>query len=237
MVHRADKPTTQKNAQSASTRNRKYFPLKQETKKLDAEPEKKYFPLPGTKQSETNKSLENKYLPLDNSDQGSAARVAAGRDNQSSVVGKKGQAAFKSHSDSVFNKLVELLKHDKTGTEQGAGASDPQSAAGTPAEDELKKKKEKLKDLCDDFESMFTSSVLNNALENGAIKGYINVGTGEQIFREMLNEKIIQATTKSGSYGISKLLYNQLIKRLEPGASDSSGATDSTGTAGSTEAK
>lgn len=225
MVHRADKPATQKNVQSGSTRNKKYFPVKQEAKKLDAEPEKKYFPLPGTKQAEPNTSLEKKYLPLDNSDQGSAARAASGLDNQSSVAGKKGQAASKSHSDSLFNKLVELLKHEKTGTEQGTGASDSESAASTHTEDELKKKKEKLKDLCDDFESMFTSSVLNNALENGAIKGYINVGAGEQIFREMLNEKTIQATTKSGSYGISKLLYNQLIKRLAPAATDSTGAT------------
>ncbi|MHC9541011.1 MAG: hypothetical protein AB9903_16040 [Vulcanimicrobiota bacterium] len=150
---------------------------------------------------------QRKFFPLNGKVQNSST-TAAGTNNAQSAV---------SQGDSVFNKLLNNLRHEKTGSEQSTETSGTQTSA-SQSQEELEKQKAKLMDACNNFECILTSSMLNSALENGAIKGYINVGTGEQIFREMLNEKTVEESAKSGAYGIGKILFNQLIKRLVPGA-------------------
>lgn len=154
---------------------------------------------------------QRKFFPLNGKVQNSS--TAAGSNNAQSAV---------SHGDSVFNKLLNNLRHEKTESEQSTETSGTETSgtqtSGSQSPEELEKQKAKLMDACNNFECILTSSMLNSALENGAIKGYINVGTGEQIFREMLNEKTVEESAKSGAYGIGKILFNQLIKRLVPGA-------------------
>ncbi|MGV8121243.1 MAG: hypothetical protein AB2L14_15895 [Candidatus Xenobiia bacterium LiM19] len=149
---------------------------------------------------------QRKFFPLNGKVQNSSTTAAGSNNAQSAVA----------HGDSAFNKLLNNLRHEKTGSEQSTETSGTETA-GSQSQEELEKQKAKLKDACNNFECILTSTMLNNALENGAIKGYINVGTGEQIFREMLNEKTVEESAKSGAYGIGKILFNQLIKRLVPG--------------------
>lgn len=160
---------------------------------------------------------QRKFFPLNGKVQNSSTTAAGTNNAQSAVL----------HGDSAFNKLLNNLRHEKTGSEQSTETSGTQisgtqasgtQTSGSQSPEELEKQKAKLMDACNNFECLFTSNMLNSALENGAIKGYINVGTGEQIFREMLNEKTVEESAKSGAYGIGKILFNQLIKRLVPGA-------------------
>ncbi|GEM_PF-2436587 len=151
---------------------------------------------------------KRKYFPLKSKVQNTASTAA----------GKKSAQPSTSRTDSLFNKLLDLLKLEKTGAEQSTEASSGTHTSDPQKQDKLEKEKAKLRESCNNFESMFTSSILNNALENGAIKGYINTGIGEQIFKEMLNEKTVEESARRGSFGIAKILYNQLIKRLVPGA-------------------
>jgi len=139
-----------------------------------------------------------------------------GRLQNSSITAAGSSITQSSPGASAFNRLLDNLRNSRTGQEQSTEAAGT-AISSSQSQEDLKKQVKELEEACNSFECILTSNMLNNALENGAIKGYINVGTGEQIFREMLNEKTVEESAKSGAYGIGRILFNQLIKRLVPG--------------------
>ncbi len=75
-------------------------------------------------------------------------------------------------------------------------------------------KNEKLKKACDGFESFFLSKVFDvmqetvSSLDGGLIKK----NQGEQIFTQMLHGQIAADFTKTGSVGLSKMMYDNMSK-------------------------
>ena len=63
----------------------------------------------------------------------------------------------------------------------------------------------KLKEVCDDFESFFMQQILDVSLKNSTIAGE---GTGSEIIKSMYTQSLSKQS--SGSLGISDMLYKFL---------------------------
>lgn len=77
------------------------------------------------------------------------------------------------------------------------------------------KDKKKLKEACDEFESMMLSMVFKEMKKSIPDDGLIQKTTADEIFDEMYIDEVSKKAASQGSVGISKLLYNSLLKRME----------------------
>lgn len=73
--------------------------------------------------------------------------------------------------------------------------------------------KERLKELCKDFESIFVHQMMK-AMRKTIDKedSLIDGGMGEEIFQDMLDSEYSKEASKTKSLGLSDMLYRQLSK-------------------------
>lgn len=72
--------------------------------------------------------------------------------------------------------------------------------------------KDRLMDVCRDFESLFIKQMLDSMRKTVNKSGLIERGMGEDIFEDMLYDEYAKKIANTANLGISRLLYNQLSK-------------------------
>ncbi|HNX76043.1 MAG TPA: rod-binding protein [Candidatus Rifleibacterium sp.] len=75
-----------------------------------------------------------------------------------------------------------------------------------------KKELEKLKQACNDFESIFMNQMLKEMRKTVKKTGLVHGGQAEEIFSDMLDEE----RSKTMQIGIGDVLFSQLSKSLVP---------------------
>ncbi|MBI9105310.1 MAG: rod-binding protein [Spirochaetales bacterium] len=71
----------------------------------------------------------------------------------------------------------------------------------------------KLKEACQDFESLFIKQMLDTMRKTVNKGELLNGGMAEDIFEDMLYDEYASAIAGSGDFGISKMMYSELAGR------------------------
>lgn len=112
-----------------------------------------------------------------------------------------------------INEKINMITSQNTTASAKAAAN-----TGTDFDDVLKKASEagdsdKLREVCDQFESIFINMMFKDFRGSISDDSLIPRGQGEKIFESMLDEELSNEMAKSGSFGISNVMYQQLAKQ------------------------
>ncbi|NLU42587.1 MAG: flagellar biosynthesis protein FlgJ [Firmicutes bacterium] len=95
-----------------------------------------------------------------------------------------------------------------------AGVTSPTAAVaqtGRPATLSANERK-RLMEACEEFESLFTHMLLRSMRRSVPKTGLTDGGAGEEIFQDMLDEKISVTSAKTGQLGLARVLFEQLTR-------------------------
>ena len=67
-----------------------------------------------------------------------------------------------------------------------------------------------LREATQEFESLFVAQMMREMRSTIPESGLLGAGSGQQIFREMLDQELSRRAAYSGNFGIGELLYRQL---------------------------
>jgi Rod binding domain-containing protein len=81
------------------------------------------------------------------------------------------------------------------------------STAGVPPTGSLPRT---LREATQEFESLFIGQMMREMRSTVPESGLLGAGSGQQIFREMLDQELSRRAAYSGDFGIGELLYRQL---------------------------
>jgi len=112
-----------------------------------------------------------------------------------------------------INKTISMITAQNSTTSVEAEAS-----TGTDFDEILKKASEagdseQLREVCNQFESIFINMMFKDFRGSLSEDGLIPRGQGEKIFEGMLDEEMSKEMSKSGAFGISDVMYQQLSKQ------------------------
>ncbi|ADQ45127.1 Flagellar protein FlgJ-like protein [Caldicellulosiruptor kronotskyensis 2002] len=98
--------------------------------------------------------------------------------------------------------------------------ADYQQGIGNSVIDKLEKAysekdKQKLKEACEEFESIMLSTIFKQMQKSIPKGGLFKEGIADDIFNDMFVDEVSKNASKQGGIGLSKLLYDSMIKRLE----------------------
>ena len=68
----------------------------------------------------------------------------------------------------------------------------------------------KLKEVCQQLESIFVHQMLSQMRNSIPKGGFIQANQGEKIFQDMLDQEYAQKMSKAGGIGLADLMYRQL---------------------------
>ncbi len=93
-------------------------------------------------------------------------------------------------------------------------------AVGEAFEERLKnamdKKDEKgLKEACQEFEGILLGMLYKEMKATVPKSDLLEEDTGQDIFESMLDDKLVDEASKSGSFGLADVLYKQLDRQLK----------------------
>ncbi len=71
---------------------------------------------------------------------------------------------------------------------------------------------EKLKEACSRFEQMLLHTMYAGMKKTVDKSGLLSGGFAEEVFESMLDEKLMEEASRTGSFGIAEVLYRQLGK-------------------------
>ncbi len=92
---------------------------------------------------------------------------------------------------------------------RGLGAAPARSSAPRGAESD------KLREVAQDFESIFIFQMLDIMNAGLATDGLFGGGPGEKMFRSLMNEEIAKSISTSSGFGIGDAVYRQLLQLHE----------------------
>ncbi len=67
-----------------------------------------------------------------------------------------------------------------------------------------------LKQLCQDFESIFINSLFQEMRKSVPDDGFLEYGMGMSVFQEMMDMEMAREMSRKGGLGLGHLLYDQL---------------------------
>lgn len=73
----------------------------------------------------------------------------------------------------------------------------------------------KLKKISKDFEGVFLNQMVSAMRKTAPRNGYIKESYGEQVFQGMLDQEYANKIADSEELGLSKLIYEQLLRTAE----------------------
>ena len=91
----------------------------------------------------------------------------------------------------------------------GLGA--PHGAGGSPAS----KQTDRAHQAAEDFEAVFLSQMLETMTSGLKTDGPLGGGSGEGVFRSMLNQEYSKAITKAGGIGVADAVYREMLRMQE----------------------
>ncbi|MDI3481315.1 MAG: peptidoglycan hydrolase FlgJ [Tepidanaerobacteraceae bacterium] len=74
------------------------------------------------------------------------------------------------------------------------------------------REKEKLKKVCEDFESIFVYYILQKMRDTVPKEGFFEQGVSYDIIQSMHDEALAEELSKGGGLGLAAQIYNQLSK-------------------------
>jgi len=77
------------------------------------------------------------------------------------------------------------------------------------------KDKEKLKDLCNQFESLMLSQIFKKMKNSGFKSDLIPKGLADDIFNDMFIDEISKTASQNGGIGLGKMLYDSMLRQIE----------------------
>lgn len=95
-----------------------------------------------------------------------------------------------------------------------------QSTANSSIIDKLEKAysekdKQKLKEACEEFESIMLSAIFKQMKKSIPKSGLFRETIADEIFGDMFVDEVSKSASKQGGIGLSKLLYDSMLKRIE----------------------
>jgi peptidoglycan hydrolase FlgJ len=72
-----------------------------------------------------------------------------------------------------------------------------------------------LKQLCEDFESIFINSLFQEMRKSIPDEGYLEHDIGMDIFQEMMDMEVAGEMSRRGGIGLGPLLYEQLRNKYD----------------------
>ena len=72
----------------------------------------------------------------------------------------------------------------------------------------------KLKQVTQEFESLFLAHMLNKMSQTTFKSDFIDESAAGSIFKEMYHDELAKTMAKSGGIGLAAVLYNQMVKQL-----------------------
>jgi peptidoglycan hydrolase FlgJ len=72
-----------------------------------------------------------------------------------------------------------------------------------------------LKQLCQDFESLFINSLFQEMRKSVPDEGYLERSLGMNIFQEMMDMEVAGEMSRKGGLGLGRLLYEQLRDKYD----------------------
>jgi len=102
--------------------------------------------------------------------------------------------------NNMINSIMMLKDISTTGN---AAETATRKAAGSRNEKELK-------DACMGFEKIFLQMMYKYMKKMVPDSGLISKGLAEDIFESMLDEKLMEEASRSGSFGLADMIYRQL---------------------------
>lgn len=85
-------------------------------------------------------------------------------------------------------------------------------AAGPPGPEEAR-----LRHVAEEFEGILLAQMLKAMRGRTGEKGFLGMGHGEKIMRELFDEELGRALARSGGIGLARLLSGALASRIQPG--------------------
>lgn len=74
------------------------------------------------------------------------------------------------------------------------------------------KDSQKLKEACSSFEQMLLQTMYSGMKKTVNKSGLLSGGFAGEVFESMLDEKLMEEASRTGSFGIAEVLYRQLGK-------------------------
>ncbi len=74
---------------------------------------------------------------------------------------------------------------------------------------------DKLREVAQDFESIFIFQMLDTMYAGLATDGPFGGGSGEKMFRSLLHEEIAKSISATGGFGIGDAVYRELLQLQE----------------------
>lgn len=112
-----------------------------------------------------------------------------------------------------------------TGKITGTGSELPAYNAKSKASDDSfeahlktaveKKDDKELKNVCREFEGIILNMMYKQMKATVPQSEFMPEDSGREIFQSMLDDKLVEEASKSGSLGLADLLYKQLIRQSE----------------------
>jgi Rod binding domain-containing protein len=113
-------------------------------------------------------------------------------------------------TDPIIKQPLEVppldVKHRLDQMQRALSATPQESEAPTGSE---------LEKACREMESIFLNFLLKEMRNTISKSGFISGGTAENIYTGMLDAELSKVISERGGMGLSKILYDQLVKGLE----------------------
>lgn len=71
----------------------------------------------------------------------------------------------------------------------------------------------KLKEVCQQLESVFVHQMLSQMRNSIPSEGYLKANQGEKIFQDMLDQEYAQKISQAGGIGLADMMYRQLTNK------------------------
>ena len=75
---------------------------------------------------------------------------------------------------------------------------------------------DKLKQACQELESIFVQTMLKGMRSTISKEGFIESGQGQEMFEEFLDVEVAKSASRTGGFGIADALYRQM-QNIEKG--------------------
>lgn len=77
------------------------------------------------------------------------------------------------------------------------------------------KDKKRLKEACEEFESIMLSAIFKQMRRSVPKADLLKESIADEIFGEMFIDEVSKNASRQGGIGLSKLLYDSMIKKIE----------------------
>lgn len=88
------------------------------------------------------------------------------------------------------------------------------AAASTKADATIIEEEKQLMKACQEFESIFTHMLLRSMRKSVPKTEFLHGGAGEDIFQDMLDEQIAAEASRTGQFGLAKIMFQQLSRSM-----------------------